>query len=504
LFQSPSRERHFQRTIPRRHSHRGQGQLSAKPEDKKDDDSGLWSRYFGSSSSSDNKKDKNDSSGKSKSSSSSGKKGNDSDPSFLQGFMGRFRKDDEAERERALAEKLAKERGLFDTTYLTGAFEKLDGEMGKFRQDLNKGRAADEDKKVQEQRRRQEDAERRRKKLQMEAKSLADQKEAEQKRQKAKEQQAEETRKLEEQMRKRTQQLEEEKQRFQAAQKADQERKLVALKQQEDQMRKLVGDRRKKELAARERRLRDEAIRKAAKQTATTKRQLAVPQPSTESSVFSSLPSLSSFSFSSRKDQENEKKREGGEGSLMNQFQKALGSMLEFNKKDEEWIAVAPKWAIAPGQIVPITSAGLDLLLVASKDGSSLHCVANSCPHFGTPLETGTLDRRPLEIPDLPTYSSSSSTSAERPVEISEETVVASLLAQDGCEDCIVCPLHRTAFALASGEVRGEWCPYPPVLGNMMGAVKQKTPLPVFDVRTRGKNIEVRINSPLPTKGEKK
>jgi nitrite reductase/ring-hydroxylating ferredoxin subunit len=159
-------------------------------------------------------------------------------------------------------------------------------------------------------------------------------------------------------------------------------------------------------------------------------------------------------------------------------------------KIDEKWIVVAPKTRISPGEIVPITAAGLDLLLVASKDGSSLHCIANSCPHLGTPLEVGLLDRRPIE----PGYSFGT-TDAEP--SILQETDIAKLLKQDGCEDCIVCPLHKTAFALESGEVRGEWCPYPPVLGKVMGAVKTRESLPVFEVRTRGKNIEVRLNTPV-------
>jgi nitrite reductase/ring-hydroxylating ferredoxin subunit len=162
--------------------------------------------------------------------------------------------------------------------------------------------------------------------------------------------------------------------------------------------------------------------------------------------------------------------------------------------QEEQWIVVAPKWMISPGELVPITAAGLDLLLVASKDGSALHCIANSCPHLGTPLELAALDRRPVETPPDSTTTAASPIALGDPKPL-QETDIAKMLTQDGCEDCIVCPLHRTAFALASGEVRGEWCPYPPVIGKLMGTVKTKTPLPVFDVRTRGKNIEVRLNT---------
>ena len=71
--------------------------------------------------------------------------------------------------------------------------------------------------------------------------------------------------------------------------------------------------------------------------------------------------------------------------------------MTGFFDKEEEWIVVAPKTRIMPGEIVPLTVAGIDLLLVASKDGSQLHCIANSCPHLGTPLELASLERRPIE-----------------------------------------------------------------------------------------------------------
>lgn len=174
--------------------------------------------------------------------------------------------------------------------------------------------------------------------------------------------------------------------------------------------------------------------------------------------------------------------------------QKYMSGIFDTQKDKEEWLVVAPKTRISPGEMVPVTAAGLDLLLVASKDGSALYCIANSCPHLGTPLEVGMLERRPIESPLTPFVDS---TIGDEEMPLLQETDIASLLAQDGCEDCIVCPLHKTAFALESGEVRGEWCPYPPVIGKMMGAIKSKSSLPTFDVRTKGKNIEVRINSPF-------
>lgn len=204
--------------------------------------------------------------------------------------------------------------------------------------------------------------------------------------------------------------------------------------------------------------------------------------------------------------------------------QKAVSGVFEqITKSNEEWIVVAPKTRISPGEIVAITVCGIDILLVASKDGSSLHCVENSCPHLGTPLEVGTLERRPIESSfavaindkiedssignffgnDPGTYEnindidSSENLKVTRDSTFFRENDISRMLKQDGCEDCIVCPLHKTAFALETGEVRGEWCPYPPVIGKLTGAIKQQSNLPVFDVRTRGKNIEVRLNTPV-------
>lgn len=170
--------------------------------------------------------------------------------------------------------------------------------------------------------------------------------------------------------------------------------------------------------------------------------------------------------------------------------------------ESEEWIVVAPKTRIAPGEIVAVTAAGIDLLLVAAKDGSAVHCVANSCPHLGTPLEIGNIERLPIESEQQQQQQQDNNNPKVQPKEKKEgsffrEKDIASMLKQDGCEDCIVCPLHKTAFALKSGEVRGEWCPYPPVIGKLTGAIKTQANLPVFDVRTKGKNIEVRLNTPV-------
>lgn len=197
-------------------------------------------------------------------------------------------------------------------------------------------------------------------------------------------------------------------------------------------------------------------------------------------------------------------------------FDAASGGMKRFTKSStsEEWFPVFPKTRISPGEMVPVTVAGIDLLVIASNDGRKLYCIANSCPHLGTPLETGMLQRRPIEtsskmsplstkILSTKSFSTSTSPTTDESPPLLSELEVMTLLQQDGCEDCIVCPLHHTAFALESGQVRGEWCPYPPVIGKIMGTVNAANPAAVFDIRYKGKNVEVRINLP-PAEEESK
>lgn len=159
-------------------------------------------------------------------------------------------------------------------------------------------------------------------------------------------------------------------------------------------------------------------------------------------------------------------------------------------KKEEEWMTVCPKTRISPGEVYPVVAGGLDLLVIGSRDGTKVYCVANSCPHLGTPLESGMIQSRPI--------SASSASATSNSLSTDDDTKES----KAGFEDCIVCPLHRTEFSLDTGEVRGEWCPYPPVLGNIMGNMKAKNKLPTFKMRTRGKNIEIMIVSKIDDDGD--
>ena len=116
-------------------------------------------------------------------------------------------------------------------------------------------------------------------------------------------------------------------------------------------------------------------------------------------------------------------------------------SNINFNmfQRNEEWVVACPKTRVGPGVITPCVVNGLDIIIFASRDGKRLDAIANSCPHLGSPFDLATIEQRPS---------------------LDSES--------DGCVDCIVCPVHRTAFEIQSGDVRGEWCPYPPILGGIM------------------------------------
>lgn len=55
---------------------------------------------------------------------------------------------------------------------------------------------------------------------------------------------------------------------------------------------------------------------------------------------------------------------------------------------------------------------------------------------------------------------------------------------------CIECPAHKTQFDLKTGEVKGEWSPGFPTL-PLVGKISGEKPLPTFQSRVDGQNIEV-------------
>ena len=152
---------------------------------------------------------------------------------------------------------------------------------------------------------------------------------------------------------------------------------------------------------------------------------------------------------------------------------------LHLPQVDANWIPLLPKSRMEPGMLLPISppsNSSLSLLAITppplvlekAPSSKSLYVVDNRCPHLGTPLETGKLTAET-------TTRSGSKTSKEskRP--------------------CITCPLHRTTFDLESGDVVGDWVPYPPVLGKLIYGGDLEKKLPTYRVREKGKMLEVRV-----------
>jgi nitrite reductase/ring-hydroxylating ferredoxin subunit len=52
----------------------------------------------------------------------------------------------------------------------------------------------------------------------------------------------------------------------------------------------------------------------------------------------------------------------------------------------------------------------------------------------------------------------------------------------------IVCPIHRSAFDLRTGEVQ-DWCPWTPVVGTILSKISQSKTLSVFPVRVEEGSI---------------
>lgn len=58
-------------------------------------------------------------------------------------------------------------------------------------------------------------------------------------------------------------------------------------------------------------------------------------------------------------------------------------------------------------------------------------------------------------------------------------------------EDCaIVCPFHKSAFDLTTGEVKC-WSPWPPLVGKLLGKVVKPHTLKVYPTRIEGTEIQV-------------
>ncbi|OUL19773.1 (2Fe-2S)-binding protein [Nostoc sp. RF31YmG] len=112
------------------------------------------------------------------------------------------------------------------------------------------------------------------------------------------------------------------------------------------------------------------------------------------------------------------------------------------------WIKVLPENELPLNERKVVKVEKRAILLV--HHNNQIYALENSCPHMKLPLQKG-------KITD------------------------------DGA---IVCPFHRSAFDLSSGNPT-EWITFPPGIGKVMGLISKEKAIPVFPTRVEEGNIWV-------------
>eukprot|EP00929_Paragymnodinium_shiwhaense_P034967 TRINITY_DN1896_c2_g2_i1.p1 TRINITY_DN1896_c2_g2~~TRINITY_DN1896_c2_g2_i1.p1 ORF type:complete len:248 (+),score=52.84 TRINITY_DN1896_c2_g2_i1:81-824(+) len=122
-----------------------------------------------------------------------------------------------------------------------------------------------------------------------------------------------------------------------------------------------------------------------------------------------------------------------------------------------QWLKTGVKVSdLQPKELRAKTIGGNDVLIGKDESGA-LFCVANLCPHIGTPMSEGA----------------------------------------DVIGDVIVCPLHGSSFSTKTGSMI-DWCPSPPIIGPLTGLIVDKKNLLIFECRTGlfgGGEIEVLVDT---------
>ncbi|HLO84535.1 MAG TPA: Rieske (2Fe-2S) protein [Nostocaceae cyanobacterium] len=113
------------------------------------------------------------------------------------------------------------------------------------------------------------------------------------------------------------------------------------------------------------------------------------------------------------------------------------------------WTKVLAAASLAPGAREVVKVGGKNILLLNHEN--QLYAVDNICPHLKLPIQKGKIEN-----------------------------------------GAIVCPFHRSAFDLGTGEVK-NWCPWPPVVGKALSLVSQAKTLPTFPVKVEAGEILVDI-----------
>ena len=115
------------------------------------------------------------------------------------------------------------------------------------------------------------------------------------------------------------------------------------------------------------------------------------------------------------------------------------------------WTRAIPSDQLAEGDKREIEVNDTELLLVRHQ--GRVYATDARCPHMGAPLERAELT----------------------------------------AEGNLVCPRHHSEFDIRTGQVN-KWVPWPPVVGQVLGALKNERPLQVYE--TREEDGQVLVNLP--------
>lgn len=115
-----------------------------------------------------------------------------------------------------------------------------------------------------------------------------------------------------------------------------------------------------------------------------------------------------------------------------------------------KWVSVLDLKQLPDGTRQVVEVDGQSILVINYQ--GELYAISARCPHMGAPLKNGTLTE----------------------------------------EHAIVCPWHRSAFDLRTGDVK-EWSPWPPVMGRVLGTLRREHALRVFPVKVEDGRIWVEV-----------
>ncbi len=115
-----------------------------------------------------------------------------------------------------------------------------------------------------------------------------------------------------------------------------------------------------------------------------------------------------------------------------------------------KWIEVLDENRLPEGAREVVEVDGVPVLLIRHR--GEIFATAAHCPHMGAPLKDGRITE----------------------------------------EGLLICPRHRSAFSLRTGDV-AEWTPWPPGVGRFLGTLRREHALRVYPVREEGGRIQIGV-----------